>query len=288
MIVGEGEMPVDRAFGIIWNIEEDKLEFKLKSKEKPMARRGMSIISFIYDPLELISLYLPKGKKILQNLCYDSLGWDKKIPENVASKWEYWKEKLILLKNIQIDRCLRLSCGFEDIVKGQCCYIRLVTRGTIIHCCLQIVKVSVSPKRFVSMPRMELTVLVLSVGVAYQLKRELSLNFHREILLADSPVALGYIRNETKKFKIIVENRVQFIQDNSKRDQWKYIPTNKNPADLASRGKEADSADKFHVWNYGPDFLWTDESKWNKYDIYCNIQEEDTRVKSMKVNIAAI
>ena len=138
------------------------------------------------------------------------------------------------------------------------------------------------------MPRMELTALVLSVRVAYQLRKELSLNFDRERLLTDSQVALGYIRNETKKFKIIVANRVQFLQDNSKRYQWKYIPTNKNPADLASRGKEADSADKFHVWNYGPDFLWTDESKWNKYYIYCNIQEEDTRVKSMKVNIAAI
>ena len=118
MIVAEGELPVDRALGIIWNIEEDKLEFKLKLKEKPMSRRGMlSIISFIYNPLELGSLYLLKGKKILQNLCYDSLGWDEKIPENVASKCEYWKEKMILLKNIQIDRCLRLRCGFEDIVK---------------------------------------------------------------------------------------------------------------------------------------------------------------------------
>ena len=45
----------------------------------------------------------------------------------------------------------------------------------------------------------------------------------------------GYIKNETKKFKIFVANRVQFIQENTKKDQWKYIQTKQNPADLASR-----------------------------------------------------
>ena len=64
---------------------------------------------------------------------------------------------------------------------------------------------------------------------------------------------------------------MQFIQDNSKKDQWEYIPTKQNPADLALRGIEADSADKVNVWNYGPGFLWIDESKWNKYGIDCNI-----------------
>ena len=86
------------------------------------------------------------------------------------------------------------------------------------------------------MPRIELTAAVYSVRVANQLKRELSLNVVREIFWTDSQVSLGYIKNETKKFKIFV----------SKKDQWKYIPTNQNPADLASRGIEADSADKAH------------------------------------------
>ena len=128
------------------------------------------------------------------------------------------------------------------------------------------------------MPRIELTAAVYSVRVANQLKRELSLNVVREIFWTDSQVSLGYIKNETKKFKIFV----------SKKDQWKYIPTNQNPADLASRGIEADSADKAHFWNYGPDFPWTDESKWNKYDIDCHMQEHNAEVKSMKVNDATI
>ena len=59
------------------------------------------------------------------------------------------EENLLLLKNIQIDRCLIPSCEFEDIVVslhnfsdvselgyGQCSYIRLVTRDNKIQCCL--------------------------------------------------------------------------------------------------------------------------------------------------------
>ena len=89
--------------------------------EKSMTRRGMlSIISSIYDPLGLVNPHLLKGKKVLLNLYYDSLGWDEKIAENVAREWEYWKEKLLLLKNIEIDRCLKRSCGFEDIVEVNC------------------------------------------------------------------------------------------------------------------------------------------------------------------------
>ena len=83
---------MERALGIQWNIE-DKLEFKVKLKEKPMTWRGiLSIISSIYNPLGLVSPYLLKGKKILQNLCYDTLNWNEKIPANVAREWEYWKK----------------------------------------------------------------------------------------------------------------------------------------------------------------------------------------------------
>ena len=139
-------------------------------------------------------------------------------------------KKLLLLKNIQIDRCLIPSCGFEDIVVslhhfsdaselgyGQCSYFRLVTRDNKIQCCLKIGKTRVSAGKFIFMPRMELTTAVLSVRVANELKRELSLSVDREIFWTDSQVALGYIKNETKKLKFFVANRVQFIQDNTKK-----------------------------------------------------------------------
>ena len=56
---------MDRALGIQWNIEADKLEFKVKLMEKSMTRRGMlSIINSIYDTLRLVNPHLLKGNWI--------------------------------------------------------------------------------------------------------------------------------------------------------------------------------------------------------------------------------
>ena len=39
---------MDRAIGTQWNIEEDKLEFNVKLKEKPLIRKGtLSIVTSI-------------------------------------------------------------------------------------------------------------------------------------------------------------------------------------------------------------------------------------------------
>ena len=44
-------------------------------------------------------------------------------------------------------------------------------------------------------------------------------------------MVLGYIRNEVKRFKIFVANRVQLIRKKSGLNQWRYIETKKNPVD---------------------------------------------------------
>ena len=60
---------------------------------------------------------------------------------------------------------------------------------------------------------------MLFVRVENQLKRELSLNVDIEIFWTDSQEAVGYIKNETKKIKIFLANRVPFLQDNTKKYQ---------------------------------------------------------------------
>ena len=57
-------------------------------------------------------------------------------------------------------------------------------------------------------------------------------------------MVLGYIRNELKRFKVFVANRVQNIRNHSDVSQWKYVKTSKNPAGFASRGLEVSSYGK--------------------------------------------
>ena len=51
----------------------------------------------------------------------------------------------------------------SELGYGQCSYIRIVSKEGKIHCCLLIGKAKVVPKKFVSIPRLELTTATLSV-----------------------------------------------------------------------------------------------------------------------------
>ena len=56
------------------------------------------------------------------------------------------------------------------------------------------------------------------------------------IYYIDSKVVLGYITNESRWFYVYVANRVEQIRSMSTPEKWRYVETNLNPADLATRG----------------------------------------------------
>ena len=63
------KLPDQQALGILWNVEAGTLGFKIAIKEKPLTRTGMlSILSSIYDPLDLDAPFLLKRKQIIHTL----------------------------------------------------------------------------------------------------------------------------------------------------------------------------------------------------------------------------
>ena len=91
---------------------------------------------------------------------------------------------------------------------GQTSYIRTIDEAGQIHSSLVMSKAKVTPKRTVTIPRLELTAAVLSVNVASFLEKELNIQNLRHFFWTDSMVVLGYIRNETRRFQVFVANRV--------------------------------------------------------------------------------
>ena len=69
-------------------------------------------------------------------------------------------------------------------------------------------------------------------------------------------MVLGYISNEARRFHVFVTNRVQQIKAHSNTSQRKYVGSSENPADIASRGLNADELVKNSVRLKGPEFLW--------------------------------
>ena len=74
---------------------------------------------------------------------------------------------------------------------GQCSYIQLVNDEGKIHCSLLVGKSKVTPKKFLSNPRLELTAAVLSVKMACLIKKELNLGNITERFWTNSQMVLA-------------------------------------------------------------------------------------------------
>ena len=62
-------LPVERALGVLWNVEQDTLEIKVVPKQLAPTKRGiLKQTSTIFDPLGLVALFALRAKLILQKL----------------------------------------------------------------------------------------------------------------------------------------------------------------------------------------------------------------------------
>ena len=169
---------------------------------------------------------------------------------------------------------------------GQVSYFRLVNEDVYIHCSLAMAKSRVTPLKFVSIPRLELTAAALSIKVSLILKKVLTRSTSiREFYWTDSMVVLEYISNEAKRFKA---NRIQLIRENSNVNQWRYIETEKNSADYTSCSLTPYYSKKMKSWISGSKILWEEELKWpNLEDQVPDIANKDWDVKTT-VSINAV
>ena len=188
-----GRVPEERALSVLWNTDKDIPCFNINMMDKPLTKRGLlAILSSTYDLLGLVLPFLLKVRKTIQELCEDSFQWDHPISENIKQKWLKWKSNLGKLNSIKTARCfkpknfgnikgysLHRFSDASDIGYGQASYFRMVNEDGKVHCCLLIGESCVTPLKFVSVQRLELATVVISVKISQQLKQELTIEEDR-------------------------------------------------------------------------------------------------------------
>ena len=90
---------------------------------------------------------------------------------------------------------------------GQCSYIRMANEIGRVYCSLLQGKSRDVPEKFISIPRLELNAVVLSIKIACLLKKKLNLEEIKEWFWID--------RNHVRRFETFAANRIQQIRQNT-------------------------------------------------------------------------
>ena len=94
---------------------------------------------------------------------------------------------------------------------------------------------------------------VLAVKIDQMLHQELILPIWQATFWTDSTAVLLMIANTNKRFPVFVANRLTKIEEHTTADQWRYVPSKENSADLFTQGIESFVSNPY--WLKGPEFL---------------------------------
>ena len=281
-----------KVLGIIWNANTDCFQFKCKFKsideffvQQDVTDRVWTkslILRFsatVYDPLGLISPFTVRSRKILQKLWQENLGWTDPIPEGYQSKWCEWLKELINdAHKINIPRSFHFATGktctlhvFVDAsteAYAATVFVRLEdSRGAegskeSVESHLVTAKARVTPTKAESVSRLELNSAVIGLRLGHAVAIAYCMDPKQVYYWTDSMNVLYWINTPANRLKTFVSNRIGQIQSHSDSKQWRHVPTDQNPADIATRDITMSEMVDSKLWWKGPDFLSKSEVDW--------------------------
>ena len=229
----DDKLPVERALGILWDLEKDELGIRVQIPMKPETKRGLlSTINSLYDPLGLVAPNIIRAKIIFQEECKRGTGWDEPMAEQSRTAWRRWLEELHYLSRVRVSRCyqpkrtarppiaqLHHFCDASQQAYGAVSYLRTTTEDGVHHVSFVCGKAKLAPSKRLTIPRLELCAAVMAVKLEEQLKGALDLQISRSVFWTDSTAVLQYIRNTERRFQTFVANRVVAIHESSRAEQ---------------------------------------------------------------------
>ena len=249
--------------------------------EAPASKRTvLSNIARIFDPLGLTLPILVRGKILLSNIWKAKLDWDEPLGV-FNTEWHKIKADLIKLPDLQFPRqafhgeiSLIVFCDSSKQAYGFTCYAKSINATNLLFA-----KVKIAPVKSKSLPTLELLSVYLALKCLPSILQ--SVNDAKVLNLTvcvDAQVALSWILTGNVKSKnVFANNRVkeitcfreEILTNHGLKCNFKYVPSELNPADLLTRGisfREFQQKEEF--WLKGP-FLGVSPLEWPSKSLGC-------------------
>ena len=259
--------------GVLWNSRDDHLRIRVELPQVPeliTKRVILSEISRIFDPLGIVSPVTITAKILLQSLWKEQLSWDAPVSIELAQRYLDYRRDVLKLSEFALLRCYKPVDihtgkfelhGFSDAstrAYAAVVYFRCIDKTGNIFTNLVASKTRVAPLKTLTIPRLELSGALLLSELLVKIAAILKIDRSNVFAYSDSNVVLGWLRKPPETWQLFVCNRTRKIITDIPAEQWQYVNTKVNPADLASRGVHSDVLNMSELWKYGPDFLKND------------------------------
>lgn len=256
----------------------------------------LKILASIYDPLGLATPVLIPAKVIFQETCRLRLQWDDPLPTLLLKEFKKWMKNITSLENYEQPRCLKLNntgtgielhtfCDGSELAYGTVSYVRINYPDGSLSTSLVGSKTRLTPlnnSTIKTVPRIELSSAKLAVECTQKLLSELEYTIEKVFYWTDSVTVLRYVKNESKRFHRFVSNKIAFIRNFSSPEQWLYVPSKNNPADISSRGATPAALMTSDLWNKGPEYLYNNscEIPSQTYDTKIPMHDNEVKVET--------
>ena len=227
----------------------------------------------------------------MQSLWIKKFDWDEELDEESEDQIQNWMGELTELNDVSFKRCiaprsnaalkteLHVFVDASEKAIATAAYNRTLCKNNAIDVKLICAKTKVAPLHAVSMPRLELLGAELGSLLGEKILSTLEVNRHDVYYWTDSKDVLGWLHNRSKLFKPFVAHRVSEIQQRTENCMWMKVPSNCNPADIATRGSKACDISMNHQWINGPEFLQKKQSEWPDQDRYDIVEVKELKQK---------
>ena len=234
-------------------------------------REILKVVASIFDPLGYFSPTILLAKLFLQELWAEKVEWDAKLQLERLNRWKQICEYLKMISSYSLPRYLGLTttdnqpvdytlicfCDASTKAYALTIYLHQVS-GNKGKADLLLSKTRLAPQR-VTVPRLELLAVLIGVRAFKSTLREMNLPIKAKVLYTDSQCVLHWLQTK-KPLSVFVTNRIKEIKS-LEGLTFRYIPTQENPADLATRGKSPSELASSVWWN-GPTWLSGPQSQW--------------------------
>ena len=295
----------EKALGLQWDTNKDVLNFDGRMEKiietmkniynSPTKLSVLRTVMSIYDPLGFLNPFTIRAKILMQNIWRRGTGWDEPLSRDDEIEWKAWVGEFPEVKTCQIPRCLfeydfspvavelHTFCDASEKAYAAVVYSRAIYKNGYINTRIIASKSYVAPLKPMTIPRLELQAAVVGAKLANTVLKESKIKFIRQIYWSDSRTVLCWIRSDPRSYHPFVANRLGELDELTDSASWRWISTEENPADDATKAKKLNFTRKW-LWQNGPKFLCLDEKHWPQQPVISRAEfKEKTRLEAKAV-----